>query len=217
MSPLCWDLAHIGHYEELWLVRELTGAPPTVELYDDVYDAFKHPRRERPSLPILDPAGARAFNAHVRELALEVLDSVELENGNPLLDDGFVYGMVVQHEHQHNETMLATIQLMDDYAHPDADGAPESPGEILVDGVAHDVLIPGGTFVMGTDTDPWAYDNERPAHPESIATFRIDTAPVTNRAYLEFVDGGGYDDPRLWTDAGWAWRVEASLTAPEFW
>ena len=28
-----------------------------------------------------------------------------------LLDDGFVYGMVVQHEHQHGETMLATIQL----------------------------------------------------------------------------------------------------------
>ena len=23
MSPLCWDLAHIGHFEELWLVREL--------------------------------------------------------------------------------------------------------------------------------------------------------------------------------------------------
>ena len=23
MSPLCWDLAHIGHYEELWLIREL--------------------------------------------------------------------------------------------------------------------------------------------------------------------------------------------------
>ena len=26
MSPLCWDLAHIGHYEELWLVRELADA-----------------------------------------------------------------------------------------------------------------------------------------------------------------------------------------------
>ena len=30
--------------------------------------------------------------------------------------------MVVQHEHQHDETLLATIQLMDDFAHPDADG-----------------------------------------------------------------------------------------------
>ena len=63
MSPLCWDLAHIGHYEELWLVRELTGAAPTNPAYDDVYDAFKHPRRERPSLAILDAAGAREFDA----------------------------------------------------------------------------------------------------------------------------------------------------------
>ena len=33
----------------------------------------------------------------------------------------------------------------------------------------------------------------------------------TNGAYREFVDAGGYDDPRLWTDAGWAWRNEAAL------
>ncbi len=58
MSPLCWDLAHIGHYEELWLVRTLSGAEPTDPAFDDIYDAFKHPRRDRVSLPILDPQGA---------------------------------------------------------------------------------------------------------------------------------------------------------------
>ncbi len=57
MSPLCWDLAHIGHFEELWLVRELTGAPPTAELHDDVYDAFKH-SAPRPTL-VADPRSGR--------------------------------------------------------------------------------------------------------------------------------------------------------------
>ena len=33
--------------------------------------------------------------------------------GGELSRDAFVYGMVVQHEHQHQETMLATIGLMD--------------------------------------------------------------------------------------------------------
>ena len=122
MSPLCWDLAHIGHYEELWLIRELIGADPTDALYDDIYDAFKHPRRERDTLPILDPAGARTFDADVRKRALDVLDGIALDPDVPLLADGFVYGMVVQHEHQHDETLLATLQLMDDFAHPDADG-----------------------------------------------------------------------------------------------
>jgi iron(II)-dependent oxidoreductase len=215
MSPLCWDLAHIGHYEELWLVRELTGAPPTVPAYDDVYDAFKHPRRERPTLDILDAAGARAFDAAVRERTLDVLDDLELDPVNPLLDDGFVYGMVVQHEHQHDETLLATLQLMDDFAHPDADG--DGAVHVQLADVPADVLVPGGAYEIGTDTDPWAYDNERPAHVVELDGFRIDTTAVTNAAYTEFVESGGYDDPSHWSDEGWKWRLQADLQAPQFW
>ena len=80
-----------------------------------------------------------------------------------------------------------------------------------------DVLVPGGTFTMGTDTERWAYDNERPAHEVELPAFRIDTTPVTNRAYLEFVESGAYADDTLWTRAGRAWRDEAQLRAPQFW
>ncbi|MDT5180679.1 MAG: gamma-glutamyl hercynylcysteine S-oxide synthase, partial [Mycobacterium sp.] len=217
MSPLCWDLAHIGHFEELWLVRELTGAPPTVELYDDVYDAFKHPRRNRPSLPILEPAAARAFDEDVRRRALDILVCTSLDADDPLRAEGFVYGMVVQHEHQHDETLLATIQLMDDFAHPDADGVAPATSETGPPPLPDDVLIPAGSFTMGTDTAPWAYDNERPAHDVTVGAFRIDTTPVTNQAYLAFVEDGGYDDPAHWSEAGWQWRIEADLQAPQFW
>jgi iron(II)-dependent oxidoreductase len=70
---------------------------------------------------------------------------------------------------------------------------------------------------MGTSTDPWAYDNERPAHMVDVPAFRIDTTPVTNAAFAEFVADGGYDDPRHWTDDGWAWRVEQDARHPQFW
>ena len=221
MSPLCWDLAHIGHYEELWLVRAISDAPPTDPRFDDVYDAFRHPRRERSRLDILDPAAAREFDAEVRERTLAVLDRVDLRSGAPLLRDGFVYGMVAQHEHQHVETMLATIQLMADYAHPAADGdaapgapgAPAAPAATLPD----EVFVPAGSFTMGTDDHPWAYDNERAAHEVELPAFRIDTTPVTNGAYLEFVEAGGYADDAVWTRAGREWREEAQLTAPQFW
>ncbi len=210
MSPLVWDLAHVGHYEELWLIRNLTGAPPTCELYDDVYDAFKHPRRERPSLPILGPTDARAFVTEVRARALDVLDAVELSTD--LLHDAFVYGMVVQHEHQHDETMLATLQLRDTryprLEPPQPAGDPRVVGEVLVE---------GGPFVMGTDLEPWAYDNERPAHVVDVDAFWIDTAPVTNAAYAAFIDDGGYERSEWWTPEGWAWRNEAGLRHPEFW
>lgn len=216
MSPLCWDLAHIGHYEELWLVRAITDAPPTDPRFDDVYDAFRHPRRERSRLDILAPAAAREFDAQVRARALDVLDRVDLRGGAPLLRDGFVYGMVAQHEHQHVETMLATLQLMEEFAHPAADGAGDRtppPASDLPD----EVLVPAGACTMGTDDTPWAYDNERPAHEIELAAFRIDTTPVTNRAYAEFVEAGGYDDDVLWSRAGREWRDEAQLRGPQFW
>jgi iron(II)-dependent oxidoreductase len=220
MSPLCWDLAHIGHYEELWLVRELANAAPTDPAYDDVYDAFKHPRRDRPALDILDAPGARAFDAAVRARTLDVLDALDLDDGNPLLAGGFVYGMVVQHEHQHVETLLATLQLMDDFEHPDADGDLETrlhAGTFASRRPPPDILIPGGAYELGTDTHPWAYDNERPAHVVELAPYRIDATAVTNAAYAQFVEAGGYDDAAHWSEAGWAWRKEADLVAPQFW
>jgi iron(II)-dependent oxidoreductase len=217
MSPLCWDLAHIGHFEELWLVRELAGAKPTDPAYDDVYDAFKHPRRDRPTLEILDAPGARAFDAAVRDRALEVLHALDANSDEPLLDGGFVYGMVVQHEHQHDETLLATLQLMDDFVHPDADGAGTGPADVPLGDLPSDVLVAGGEHTIGTDTEPWAYDNERPAHTVELPAFRIDTTAVTNAAYQRFVDADGYEDAAHWTDAGWAWRKEAELAAPQFW
>jgi len=214
MSPLCWDLGHVAHFEELWLLRTVGRALPTVPRLDDVYDAFKHPRPERPDLDLLDPVEARDFAADVRKRALDLLSTIDLEDTVPLLEGGFVYGMIVQHEHQHIETMLATIQLMENFVHPDVEGlsttrpAGVEPDELFVD---------GGASVMGTDDAPFAYDNERPAHAVEVAPFRIDTTPVTHRAYLQFMADGGYDEPRWWTEAGWAWRTEAGLAHPEFW
>ena len=51
MSPLVWDLAHIGNYEELWLLRALDGRAAIDPALDDLYNAFEHPRWKRPSLP----------------------------------------------------------------------------------------------------------------------------------------------------------------------
>ena len=214
MSPLVWDLAHVGNYEDQWLVRAL-GATGLGDRYDEVYDAFRHPRRTRSTLPLLGPEGARDYITAVRARALDVLDRADLapDGADPLFHDGFVYGMVLQHEHQHDETMLATLQLMDGpgyrpTAPPPPDGRPSSSDE---------VLVPGGSFTTGTDTDPWAYDNERPAHVVDMPAFHIDTTPVTNETYAAFVEAGGYDDPLWWTTDGWKWRQEAALQHPEFW
>ncbi|HZQ76371.1 MAG TPA: ergothioneine biosynthesis protein EgtB [Acidimicrobiia bacterium] len=214
MSPLVWDLAHVGHYEELWLLRAVARTRPIDPAHDDIYDAFKHVRKERARLPILGPAEARRHIAMVRGRVLDVLDKVELDPAVPLLSEGFVYGMVAQHEHQHDETMLATLQLR---ASPEPYPYGGGPAAVPPAGAGTEILVPGGPFVMGADGDPFAYDNERPAHVVDLAPFRIDTFPVTNREYLAFVEAGGYDERRFWSEAGWAHRRAEELAAPLFW
>ncbi|HEX4702365.1 MAG TPA: ergothioneine biosynthesis protein EgtB [Pseudonocardiaceae bacterium] len=213
MSPLVWDLAHIGNQEELWLVRDVGGREPVRTDIDELYDAFQHPRASRPTLPLLGPAEARGYVREVRDKVLDVLSSTRLD-GRRLVERGFAFGMIAQHEQQHDETMLATHQLRSGMPVLDAPSPPRPPsGQHLPD----EVIVPGGPFTMGTSTEPWALDNERPAHQVHVDGFAIDTVPVTNGAYQRFIAAGGYDEPRWWDPAGWAHNHDAGLFAPRFW
>lgn len=210
MSPLVWDYAHVGHFEELWLLRELGGQPPARAEHDDVYDAFAHERSERGELPIMPPDAARAFVGDVRRRVLALLEELRLDGGDPLLQGGFVFGMVVQHELQHIETMTQTQQL-GGLPGP----SPGAPPAVMAEG---DVLVAAGPFLLGAgEKEPWAYDNERPLYELNLPAFRIDRAPVTNAEYATFVDAGGYRERAAWSELGWAWREAEGVEAPLFW
>ncbi|MBS4727768.1 ergothioneine biosynthesis protein EgtB [Mycobacterium sp. SM1] len=216
MSPLVWDLAHIGQQEELWLLRggDLNRPgmlPPGI---DGLYDAFAHPRASRANLPLLPPGQARAYCRTVRAAALDALDA--LPEDSAAGDAGFAFGMVISHEHQHDETMLQALNLR--------------PGAPLLQSTATlpagrpglagtSVLVSGGLFVLGVDagSEPFSLDNERPAHVVHVPSFRIGRVPVTNSEWQHFIDDGGYHQPRWWSERGWEHRRRAGLTAPQFW
>src|SRR5687767_287449 len=203
MSPVLWDLGHIAHFEELWLTRNLDGPIEFVEM-PGLYNPFEHPRSTRGALPLPALDHARAVMDEIRLRVLARLASADFDGGNALLAGAYVYRMVLQHEYQHNETILQTLQLKL--------GAPYSPplrlelphvGEGLP--TSGMVRFPGGRVEIGTDDRTAAYDNERPRHVVEVAPFEIDVHPVTNGHYLEFIEAGGYTRPELWSDAGRRW------------
>jgi len=104
MSPLVWDLAHVANQEELWLLREVGGREPMRPEIDPLYDAFEHPRAERPTLPLLPPGEARAYAHEVRGRVLDLVEAATF-TGARLLSGAFAFGMIAQHEQQHDETM----------------------------------------------------------------------------------------------------------------
>lgn len=215
MSPLVWDLAHVGNQEELWLLRDVGGRAPVMgDQIDQLYDAFQHPRPTRPQLPLLSPTKSRQYVNDVRSKVLDVLDATPLE-GRRLVEQGFAFGMITQHEQQHDETMLATHQLRN--GEPVLTAPTPQPARLDINGIPSEVCVDGGPFTMGTSTEAWALDNERPAHVVDVPTFWLDTFPVTNGQFMEFIADGGYDDERLWDAEGWEHRQFESLKAPLFW
>ncbi len=211
MSPLVWDLAHIGQQEELWLLRdgnlEVPGLlPRTIE---GLYDAFVHSRASRADLPLLSPAEAHRYLETVRGKALDVLDAADE-------DHAFRFALVISHENQHNETMLQALGMRTG-APLLSSGTPLPTGRPGVTGTS--VEVPAGDFVLGVDPtdEPFSLDNERPAHAVFVPGFRIGRVPVTNREWRAFLDDGGYRRPELWSTRGWEHRTKAELTAPMYW
>ena len=211
MSPIIWDVGHIAHFEELWLTRNLSGPIEFSEM-PGLYNPFEHPRAERASLPLptLDEMLRRL--TEIRARVLEQLEVLEWDDDNPLLRDGFVYNMVLQHEYQHNETILQTLQLKLGAPYPAPRVIPARAGTAPARDM---VYFPGGHVTIGTDDASAAYDNERPKHQVTLRPFLIDRTPVTNGRYLEFVEDAGYTRRDLWSEAGLRWLDQSKATAPK--
>jgi iron(II)-dependent oxidoreductase len=211
LSPLLWDYGHIGVFEELWLVQEVSHGPAVADELLHTYNAIENPRWTRQKLELMDRPTTLAYLDGVRGRALSLLDEVDLERGEKLTRDGFVYDLVVQHENQHDETVCQTLQLLPGGYLEQLPAAP--PGrEVARDRVA----VPAGEYPVGTDAHE-PYDNEHGAHTVTLPAFEIDRFPVTNGDWLRFMADGGYTRQELWSADGWEWILTFGTEAPEYW
>jgi gamma-glutamyl hercynylcysteine S-oxide synthase len=213
MSPIIWDVGHIAHFEELWLTQNLDGPIEFSEM-PGLYNPFEHPRASRAALPLPTLAQMMTRLDEIRARVLDRLDKIEWNDNNPLLKGGYVYNMVLQHEYQHNETILQTLQLKkgDPYRAPRSTTFPRR--SLTAGGM---VRFDSAHVTIGTTDRTRAYDNERPQHEVYVPSFLIDRAPVTNGRYLDFMDDDGYTRDDLWSPAGRRWLSESGAVSPKYW
>ena len=214
MSPLCWDLAHIGHYEELWLrPRARPARAPT--------DRAVRRRLRRVQAPATRPAdaadprrrAARAqFVADVRDRTLDVLDAHRPRRRRPAARRRLRL--------RHGRAARAPARR-DAARHPPAHGRlrasrPPTAGSRSRDprpttdapiSPRRRARSPAAPTRSARHRSVGLRQRAARSTRSTVAPFRIDTTPVTNRAYLEFIDDGGYDDPRTGATPGWAWRT----------
>lgn len=202
LSPLIWDLGHIANFEQRWLLGDESSL-------DGVYNPFDNPRDTRGQLPVLAPQDCFAYMAGVREQVERELEAL----------DPYLIELVIQHEQQHNETMLQLLRMVDDYKPIWLTAAPTLRSDLRVAG-SYWVEVPGGEYEIGRDqrdASEFVYDNESHCHRVTLAGMQMARRPVTNAEYLEWVDAGGYRDDAYWSAAGRAWREEAAVTQPLGW
>lgn len=239
LSPPVWDLGHMANFEDLWLVQRW-GHDETLPGCNNRYNAILNPRAMRPSLDLPDRAGCQDYFSMVRRRALAILAEVDTDTGadasDPLTRAGFVYWMLVLHEHQHQETLLQTIQLRaGDYdvpfrypspaasqvASPNRTPVSLSPG--AADGPPTTtprnnwIRVAAGAYPMGRAQTAGVYDNEAPAHTARVQAFELAAYPVTNGSYLDFMEAGGYHDEAWWSTRGRHWLAHTKHHAPLHW
>ena len=195
LSPLVWDLAHIGQQEDLWLLRggDPAGARAAAADGRGALRRVRAPPAVRVAPAAAAPVEARAYGREVRG---RVLDRLERLGRRRRRRRRSTYAHGGQHEQQHDETMLATHQLRTGRAA----ARPRLPAPARPAGrAATSVLVPAGPFVLGVDaaTSRGRSTTSGPAHNVDLPAFRIGRVPVTNAEYAAFVDDGGYRRPAL--------------------
>ena len=172
------------------------------------------PRAEPADAAAARPGRGARVRAEVRDKALDALDRARCA-ADGWSEQGFAFGMIVQHEQQHDETMLATHQLRTGspvlHAPPPARGGRRRAA-------AAEVLVPGGPFTMGTAPSRGRSTTSVPRTRRRPARLLDRHRPGHERRVRGVRRRGGYDDPRWWSARGLgAPASRPGLVAPQFW
>jgi ergothioneine biosynthesis protein EgtB len=158
------------------------------------------------------------FAAEADRRVLDALEHADLDRaGHPLLDRAEAAFAILEHEAMHQETLLYMWHRL-----PLNEKRRPAGYVALVDGPTPRqewIEVPPGRATLGLDRDdlPFSWDNERPATTAEVAAFRIQRHDVTNAAFLEFVEAGGYTDSQWWRPADWDWVQSEGIQHPLFW
>ncbi|MDE1916235.1 MAG: ergothioneine biosynthesis protein EgtB [Sphingomonadales bacterium] len=218
-SPAKWHLAHTSWFFEIMVLHRFVAdyAPfdPRFDyLFNSYYDSVgeRHPRPARGLLsrPTLDEV--LTYRGHVDAAMAQLLRGAIPPQALALIELG------CHHEQQHQELLLTDILHLF-AANPlrPAYRAAAAPLPASDAAPLRFASIDGGMVEIGADGTGFSFDAEGPRHTTFIEPFDLATRLVTNREWQDFIEDGGYEDPRLWLSDGWAMARAQNWRAPLYW
>jgi len=219
--------------------------PEFAQLFNSYYDSigYYHPRHERGLLSRPTVEQVYLYRAYVDKHMMQVLSDTQHAAGSEIAQRT-VLGL--NHEQQHQELLLTDIKHIFAYnplrpvyfehkhqAHlHGVDGTSvvstlTNASNISADGDAESlcetaapqqwVNFDAGVRLIGHEGDAFSYDNEGPRHKVYLNAFRLATRLVTNKAFIEFINDGGYRQAGLWHSEAWQKLCDERWVAPLYW
>ncbi|WP_336367491.1 5-histidylcysteine sulfoxide synthase [Marinobacter sp. C2H3] len=160
----------------------------------------------------------RDYRAQVRETVLGLIEQLPLSLPINWDSPWWPIVMGIEHERIHLETSSVLIRQHDlARVRPQPEWAPnrqtgEAPENQLLP-------VPAGKVRLGKPYDDayYGWDNEYGHHEAEVDEFRASQYLVSNQEFLAFVEAGGYQQDRFWSEEGLAWRTFAKAKHPTFW
>ena len=227
LNPPLWELGHIGWFQEYWIARNVQRqrgercdplAPKLPSIEPDAdrwYDSSNVPHDTRWQLDAARARRDQAVPASTRlNTTLELLDSAR-RTGCQRRRAVLLPARAVPRRHARRGLRLhgadARFRRRGDGRsaadHDAARGARSAAvsGHALAAGLERPGRAREQIDVGPRDAGGFVFDNEKWAHEVAVPEFEIDAQPVSWAQYAEFVEDGGYDEPRWWQPAGWQW------------
>ena len=210
LNPPLWELGHIGWYQELWIGRNPQRAAgvqynhsvlrtPSLQAHADAwYDSSTVAHAARWHLPLLDPAACKAYLAATLEQTLALLAVAGTDDAAL-----YFYRLVLFHEAMHLEAAVYMAQALGVHM-------PVQIGKGAINLIAARALNTCTTsqltlkkqrWTLGFDQAGFAFDNELGAHSVSLASFTIDSRPVSWAQYLTYCSDSASPLPRYVREA----------------
>ena len=116
---------------------------------------------------------------------------------------------ILEHEAMHQETLLYLLhQLPHEKKRPSRQVEESSRSHSTTRRLEDSVAIPAGRTKLGAEAGVFGWDNEFAAHTVDVPAFTIESYPVTNGEYLEYMRATGAKAPHFWSrgEREWFWR-----------
>jgi formylglycine-generating enzyme required for sulfatase activity len=223
-DPPWWVAGQAGWMQERWIARNVQrsrgeaadpGGLRLASVLPEADDLFDPAIGDRLQRWLRDPPLGdmlRQYLADTLDTTLELLDKAGGDDAAL-----HVFRLALHHEDRLGEALAVLVQALD--LAPERQQAlvehglwPALPGRARRDAM----VIGGQRFLLGTPPGGFVPEGERWQHAVQVPEFEIDAQPVCWSQFAEFVDDGGYDERRWWSEAGWDQLEATGRRAPRY-